>query len=141
MTRPIRVLLVEDNPGDADLIRDTLEHGARKLDMSVVGDGAAASDFLLRRGPYTEAERPDLVLLDLNLPGVDGRKVLTEMRRHTELRAIPVVVLTSSDAESDIMGSYQAGASCYVTKPVELGAFQTAVQSIEAFWFKVAKLP
>jgi CheY-like chemotaxis protein len=141
MTRPIRVLLVEDNPGDADLIRDTLEGGLRKLDMAVVGDGAAASDFLLRRGQYAQAERPDLVLLDLNLPGVDGRKVLAQMRQHKDLRAIPVVVLTSSDAHSDIVGSYQAGASCFVTKPGELGAFQTAVKSIEAFWFKVAKLP
>ncbi|HEY0985510.1 MAG TPA: response regulator [Kofleriaceae bacterium] len=141
MTRPIRVLLVEDNPGDADLIRDTLDSGARKLDMAVVRDGAAASDYLLRRGAYADAERPDLVLLDLNLPGVDGRRVLAEMRLHNELRAIPVVVLTSSDAESDIAGSYEAGASCYVTKPGELAAFQSAVKSIEAFWFKVAKLP
>jgi CheY-like chemotaxis protein len=141
MTRPIRVLLVEDNPGDADLIRDTLDSGAQKLDMAVVGDGAAASDYLLRRGPYADAERPDLVLLDLNLPGVDGRRLLAEMRLHSQLRAIPVVVLTSSDAASDITGSYEAGASCYVTKPGELTAFQSAVRSIEAFWFKVAKLP
>jgi CheY-like chemotaxis protein len=141
MTRPIRVLLVEDNPGDADLIRDTLENGSHKLDMSVVGDGASASDYLLRRGRYADAERPDLILLDLNLPGVDGRKVLAEMRQHSQLRAIPVVVLTSSDAASDIVGSYQAGASCYVTKPGELTAFQSAVKSIETFWFKVAKLP
>jgi CheY-like chemotaxis protein len=141
MTRPIRVLLVEDNPGDADLIRDTLEDGAHKLEMAAVCDGAAASDYLLRRGTYADAERPDLVVLDLNLPGVDGRKVLAEMRLHHQLRAIPVVILTSSDAASDIIGCYEAGASCYVTKPGELAAFQSAVRSIEAFWLKVAKLP
>ena len=141
MTRPIRVLLVEDNPGDADLVRDILDHGVHKVDMAVVGDGAAANDYLLRRGRYVDVERPDLVLLDLNLPGVDGRRVLAEMRLHSELRAIPVVVLTSSDAASDIAGSYQAGASCYVTKPVELTAFESAVKSIESFWFSVAKLP
>jgi CheY-like chemotaxis protein len=141
MTRPFRVLLVEDNPGDADLIRDTLENGSHKLDMSVVSDGASASDYLLRRGRYADAERPDLILLDLNLPGVDGRKVLADMRLHSQLRAIPVVVLTSSDAASDIVGSYQAGASCYVTKPGELTEFQSAVKSIETFWFKIAKLP
>ena len=141
MTRPFRVLLVEDNPGDVDLIRDTLENGPHKVEMSVASDGAAASDYLLRRGRYADAERPDLILLDLNLPGVDGRKVLAEVRMHGQLRAIPVVVLTSSDAASDIVASYQAGASCYVTKPGDLSEFQSAVKSIETFWFKVAKLP
>lgn len=139
--RPIRVLLVEDNPGDADLVRDTLEHGRHRLDMAVVCDGAAASDYLQRRGDYADRERPDLVLLDLNLPGLDGRRVLAEIRQHQQLRAIPVVVLTSSDAASDISASYALGASCYVTKPGELSAFQAAVRSIEAFWFTVAKLP
>jgi len=141
MTRPFRVLLVEDNPGDVDLIRDTLENGPHKVEMSVASDGAAASDYLLRRGRYADAERPDLILLDLNLPGVDGRQVLAEVRMHGQLRAIPVVVLTSSDAASDIVASYQAGASCYVTKPGDLSEFQSAVKSIETFWFKVAKLP
>jgi len=141
MTRPIRVLLVEDNPGDADLIRDTLEAGKHSVDMTVVVDGTAASNYLLRKGSYAAAERPDLVMLDLNLPGIDGRKVLADIKVHQQLRAIPVVVLTSSDLESDITRSYELGASCYVTKPVELADFQAALRSIEAFWFNVVKLP
>jgi len=137
VTRPIRVLLVEDNPGDAELTRETLEAGQLLVDITVVSDGAAAVDYLLRRGPHL----PELVILDLNLPKLDGRQVLAEMKRHAELRMIPVVVLTSSDAEKDIVESYTVGASCYVTKPVDLTAFQSIVRSIEGFWFSVVKLP
>jgi CheY-like chemotaxis protein len=141
MTRPIRVLLVEDNPGDADLIRDTLEAGRSTLEISVMVDGAAAADYLLRKGSYVDVELPDLVVLDLNLPKLDGEQVLAEMKRHERLQYIPVIVLTSSDAENDITRSYVVGASCYVTKPVDLTAFQLVVRAIDAFWFSVAKLP
>jgi CheY-like chemotaxis protein len=141
MTRPIRVLLVEDNPGDADLIRDTLESSRSTLEIAVMVDGAAAADYLLRKGIYVSVEIPDLVVLDLNLPKLDGEQVLAEMKRHERLQYIPVVVLTSSDAANDITRSYVIGASCYVTKPVDLAAFQLVVRAIDAFWFSVAKLP
>ena len=141
MTNLIRVLLVEDNPGDADLTRETLESGKLFLQISVAIDGADAIDYLLRRGPHSAALQPDLVILDLNLPKVVGRQVLAEMKRHDHLKAIPVVVLTSSDAESDIHKSYHLGANCYVTKPVGLAAFQSIVRSIEGFGFTVVKLP
>jgi CheY-like chemotaxis protein len=143
MIAPRRVLLVEDNPGDADLIRDTLEAGPQPLDIAVIHDGAAATDYLLQIAddPQHAHRRPDLVVLDLNLPRRDGRAVLTEIRKHQRLRPIPVVVLTSSDAERDIVGCYEAGASCYVTKPVDLATFQAVVRAIEAFWLHVATLP
>jgi CheY-like chemotaxis protein len=143
MTAPIRVLLVEDNPGDADLIRDTLEAGPRRLDITVVTDGAAATDYLLGLlgKPRPPVPPPDLIVLDLNLPRRDGREVLVEIKKHAALRPIPVVVLTSSDAEADIVGAYEAGASCYVTKPVDLATFQAVVRAVETFWLTVAKLP
>ena len=141
MTQPLRVLLVDDNPGDTDLTQETLEAGKIHVDIAVVADGASAIDYLLRRGPHAAAERPDLILLDLNLPKMDGRQVLAEIKKHETLRSIPVVILTSSDAEQDVVKSYQLGASCYVTKPVGLEAFQAIVQSVADFWFTVVKLP
>jgi two-component system, chemotaxis family, response regulator Rcp1 len=141
MTSPIRVLLVEDNPGDADLTKDTLESGKVLLEISVVVDGEAALDYLLRRGRHAAAEPPDLIILDLNLPRLSGVEVLAQIKKHDQLRAIPVVMLTSSDSERDIARSYEVGASCYVTKPVDLTAFISIVQSIENFWFTVVKLP
>lgn len=141
MSKPIRVLLIEDNPGDSELTKDTLESSKLFLEISVAVDGAQAVDFMLRRPPYEHVHVPDLVVLDLNLPKVDGRAVLAEMKRHDSLRTIPVVVLTSSDAERDILQSYALGANCYVTKPVDLQAFQSIVRSIESFWFTVVKLP
>lgn len=141
MTRAVRVLLVEDNPGDADLTRETLESNRLLVEISVVVDGEQAIDFLLARGAYRDAELPDIVILDLNLPKMDGREVLAEMKRHERLRMIPVVILTSSDAERDIAQSYALGANCYVTKPVDLVAFQSIVKSIDGFWFTVVKLP
>jgi CheY-like chemotaxis protein len=139
--QPIHVLLVEDNPGDADLTRETLETSKIRITISVVVDGTEALAYLLRRAPYTAAHQPDLILLDLNLPKMGGREVLAEIKRHPALRAIPVVVLTSSDAEQDISKSYELGANCYVTKPVGLDAFQNIVRSVEGFWFTVVKLP
>ncbi len=141
MTTPIRVLLVEDNPGDAELTRDTLEAGKLVLDIHVVVDGAEAIDFLLQRGAHVGAPIPDLVVLDLNLPKRDGREVLQEIRRHAALRTTPVVILTSSDAEKDIAQGYLLGANCYITKPVDLAAFQQIVRSIETFWFTIVRLP
>ena len=141
MSGPIRVLLVEDNPGDADLTRESLEESRLRLEIDVAVDGAQALDRLFRRPPYEAADPPDLVLLDLNLPKVGGREVLARLKQDPILHAIPVVVLTSSDAEHDIVGSYELGANCYVTKPVGLDAFQSIVRSIEDFWFTVVKLP
>ncbi|HTJ83248.1 MAG TPA: response regulator [Polyangiaceae bacterium] len=141
MNKPIRVLLVEDNPGDADLTRETLETSKLRMEISVVIDGTQAVAHLLKRPPFEDAPRPDLILLDLNLPKMDGKEVLAEIRRHDHLRSIPVVILTSSDAEQDIAKTYALGANCYVTKPVGLGAFQSIVRSVEDFWFTVVKLP
>lgn len=139
--RPVYVLLVEDNPGDADLTCETFETSRLSLDVAVVADGEQALAYLRREPPYTEAPRPDIVLLDLNVPKINGRQVLAEMRAEEQLRHMPVVVLTSSDAERDIVESYRLGANCYVTKPVDLNAFQAIVRSVEGFWFKVVKLP
>jgi two-component system, chemotaxis family, response regulator Rcp1 len=141
MTTPIRVLLVEDNPGDAQLTRDTLEQSKLLIEIAVTTDGEDALDYLLGRGGHAGVALPDLIVLDLNLPRLGGREVLAEMKRHEQLRGIPVVVLTSSDVEKDVVMSYKLGASCYVTKPVGLEAFQAIVKSIESFWFTVVKLP
>jgi CheY-like chemotaxis protein len=141
MTVPIRVLMVEDNPGDADLTRETLEAGKIHVEISVAIDGVEALAILRRSPPYTNAPRPDLILLDINLPKLDGREVLAAIKSDASLSQIPIVVLTSSDAEQDVVRCYGMGANCYVTKPVGLVAFQAIVQSIENFWFMVAKLP
>lgn len=141
MTTPIRVLLVEDNPGDAELTKETLEEGKLLVELSVVIDGTQAMAHLQQQPPYENVPRPDLMLLDLNLPKMSGIEVLAEMKKHAALRLIPVVVLTSSDAELDVVTSYQLGAACYITKPVGLAAFQSIVRSIEGFWFTVVKLP
>ncbi len=140
MTRPLRVVLVEDNPGDADLVRDTLEAGPRAIEITWLDDGAAAADYIARLAAQP-AEPPDLVVMDLNLPKRDGREVLREIKKHAALRAVPVVVLTSSDAEADILASYAAGASCYITKPIELDAFQKVVRAIDEFWLRVVTRP
>lgn len=141
MIRPIRVLLVEDNPGDAELTKETMEDGKVLVDIVIAVDGIQALDYLLRRPPYADAEQPDLILLDLNLPRMNGKEVLAEIKRHEALRRVPVVILTSSDAEQDVVKSYELGANCYVTKPVGLEAFQTIVRSVEGFWFSVVRLP
>jgi CheY-like chemotaxis protein len=135
------VLLVEDNPGDADLTAETLATSKIHIEIDVVIDGVEALAYLLKQGAYPNARTPDLVLLDLNLPKMGGREVLAEIKRHPSLRSIPVVVLTSSDAEQDIAKSYELGANCYVTKPVGLQAFQSIVRAVEGFWFSVVKLP
>ncbi len=138
---PIDILLVEDNPGDAELTREALAGSKLLSRLHVVRDGVEALSFLRQEGDYAQAPRPDLVLLDLNLPRKDGRAVLKEIKADPSLRLIPVVVLTSSQAEQDVARAYELNANCYVTKPVGLEQFLTIVQSIEQFWLTVVKLP
>lgn len=141
MRNTVEILLVEDNPADVDLTRETLEFAKIRNRLHAVSDGVEALAFLRRQSPYEEAVRPDLILLDLNLPRKDGREVLQELKGEPSLRSIPVVVLTSSDAEKDVLKSYDLGANCYITKPVDLDQFADVVRSIEDFWFVVVKLP
>jgi CheY-like chemotaxis protein len=139
--RPIEILLVEDNPGDIRLTQETLKESKFLNRMNVVVDGVEAMAYLRREGSYAEAVRPDLILLDLNLPKKDGRQVLEEIKADEKLRRIPVVVLTTSSAEADVLRSYDLHANCYITKPVNLDQFSAVVRAIEAFWFTIVKLP
>ena len=138
---PIDVLLVEDSPGDVRLTREAFKDAQVPLNLHVESDGAKAMAFLLREGVYANAPRPDLVLLDLNLPKKDGREVLQEIKVNPTLKTIPVVILTTSSSEADILRSYQLHANCYITKPVGLEGFLTVVKSIDSFWLSVVKLP
>jgi CheY-like chemotaxis protein len=140
-SQPIEVLLVEDNPGDVRLTREALKEGKVHNHLSVAADGVEALAFLRRQGRYADAPRPDLILLDLNLPKKDGREVLEEIKSDPALRTIPVVILTTSEAERDIARAYDLHANCYITKPVDLDQFITVVKSIEDFWFTIVKLP
>ena len=139
--RPIEILLVEDNPGDVRLTIEALKEGKVSNHLSVARDGVEAIAFLRREGPYTQASRPDLILLDLNLPKKDGREVLAEIKEDSSLRRIPVVVLTTSKAEEDILRTYDLHANCYITKPVDLEQFISVVRSIDDFWLSVVRLP
>lgn len=141
MTEPIQVLLVEDNPGDADLTREGLESSSLPVELTVAVNGAQAVDMLHKRGPFALRSHPRLILLDLNLPGLDGRAVLEDLKADAALRHIPVCVLTSSASENDIRQSYSLGANCYVVKPIDFKTFQGIVRAIEHFWFSVVKLP
>ncbi|MBD0386277.1 MAG: response regulator [Nostoc sp. C3-bin3] len=138
---PIEVLLVEDNPGDAQLTRIALEESKISIHLNVVEDGVEAMAFLRKQEKYVKAAHPDIVLLDLNLPRKDGREVLAEIKADEKLRRIPVVVLTTSQAEEDILKAYNLCANCYITKPVDFDQFVKIVQSIENFWFAIVKLP
>ncbi|HEY4902200.1 MAG TPA: response regulator [Candidatus Sulfotelmatobacter sp.] len=142
---PQEVLLVDDNPADITLASEALaeskRQSRRQIKISSVGDGAQAVDFLFRRGKYANQVRPNLVILDLNLPKKDGRAVLKELKADAELRKIPVVIFSSSQANDDVLGSYQLGANCYVSKPVSLKAYFAVLQSLEEFWFGLASLP
>jgi two-component system, chemotaxis family, response regulator Rcp1 len=138
---PIEILLVEDSPDDADLTMDALRDGRVRNRITHVEDGVEAMAVLRREGKYSEAPRPDLVLLDLNLPRKNGRDVLSEIKQDPELRRIPVVIMTSSDDEKDILAAYNQHVNCYVTKPVDLDQFIGVVKSIEHFWFSIVKLP
>ena len=137
----IQVLLVEDNPGDVRLTKEALKEGKLLNQLTVVGDGVEALSFLRKEGKYADALQPELILLDLNLPKKDGREVLAEIKADPNLRRIPVVVLTTSSAEEDILKIYDLHANCYITKPVDLEQFMGVVKSIEDFWVSVVKLP
>ena len=139
--RPIEILLVEDNPGDVRLTREVLKEGKLLINLRAVEDGVEALAFLRREGKYADATRPDLILLDLNLPKKDGREVLAVIKADEHLRRIPVVVLTVSQAEEDILKSYNLNANCYISKPVDLDQFIRVVKSIEDFWLTIVKLP
>jgi CheY-like chemotaxis protein len=137
----VDILLVEDNPGDVRLTREAMKEAKLRNQLHVVSDGVEALAFLRRQGAYANAVRPHLVLLDLNLPRKDGREVLAEIKQDTSLRRIPVVILTSSEAEVDILKAYDLHANCYISKPVDIEQFLTVVKSIEDFWVTIVKLP
>ena len=139
--RPVEILLVDDNPGDVRLAVEALKEAKVHNNLTAVNDGASAIAMLRREGQYAEAARPDLILLDLNLPGMDGREVLSVIKADPSLRRIPVVVLTTSQAEEDILRAYNLSANCYISKPVDLERFAQIVRSIEDFWLSIVKLP
>ena len=141
VSRPIEVLLVEDNPGDVRHTKEARKEGKVRNNPNVAVDGVEALAYLRREGRYAGSVRPDLILLDLNLPRMDGREVLEVIKADPAFRNIPVVVLTSSQAEQDIVRAYDLHANCYITKPVDLDQFITVVKSIEDFWFTIVKLP
>jgi two-component system, chemotaxis family, response regulator Rcp1 len=138
---PIEVLLVEDSPGDVRLTQEAFRDANSTIHLSVAADGVEAMAFLKHTGTHANSPRPDLILLDLNLPRMDGREVLAHIKEDEDLKTIPTVILTTSDAESDIVKSYELQANCYLTKPVQLDAFEALVKSINDFWLTKAKLP
>jgi CheY-like chemotaxis protein len=138
---PVEILLVEDNPGDERLTREALREGKVYHNLHWAKDGVEAMAFLRREGKYAAVPRPDIVLLDLNLPKKDGREVLEEIKSDEDLKRIPVVVLTTSKAEEDVLRTYNLHANCYVTKPVDLEKFIVVVRSIDVFWLTVVTLP
>lgn len=141
LSKRTSILLVEDNPGDIRLIREVLRDGVVCNGLHVAPDGVEALAFLRREGKFADVPRPDLILLDLNLPKKDGREVLAEIKADEELKRIPVVVLTTSQHDEDIFKAYGLGANCYVTKPMDLEDFMTTVSSIEVFWLTIVRLP
>ena len=138
---PIEILLVEDNPGDSRLAKEALKESKLKNNLYVAEDGVEAMNFLYKTGKYSKMPSPDLVILDLNLPKKDGREVLAEIKNDDNLKRIPVVILTISKAEEDILKTYNLHANCYVTKPLDLDQFMKVVRSIEDFWLTIVKLP
>jgi CheY-like chemotaxis protein len=137
----IDILIVEDNPGDARLIKEVLNDNKVYNSLYIVNDGVEAMNFLHNQGEYQNTPRPDIIILDLNLPKRDGREVLAEIKADEELRHIPVVIMTISQAEEDILKTYKLHANCYITKPIDLNEFIKVVKSIEDFWFSIVKLP
>ena len=138
---PIEILLVEDNPGDARLAMEALKECKLRNRIHLVEDGEEAMDFLLRNGRFEDAPRPDLVLLDLNLPKHDGSEVLSDIKNNPDLKQIPVVILTVSKAEEDIVRSYSAHANCFITKPIDFDQFLEVIKAVEHFWLSVVQLP
>ncbi|PWC33124.1 response regulator [Azospirillum sp. TSO35-2] len=141
VSTPFEILLVEDDPADAGLAKRALRDGRILCHVSHVRDGVEAMDHLRRRGTFAAAPRPDLILLDLNMPRMDGREVLQELKADEELKTIPVVILTTSDVDRDVNASYLLGANSFITKPMDMDAFFDAVKSIEEYWFRVVRLP
>ena len=139
--RPVHILLIEDNPGDVRLAQEAFKEVNMQVILDVTMDGVEAIRFLRKQGPYKDAITPDLVLLDLNLPKKDGREVLSEIKADPILRCIPVVILTTSNAEQDILNSYKLHVNCYINKPVDFDSFFHVIQKIETFWLKTAILP
>jgi CheY-like chemotaxis protein len=139
--RPVEILLVEDNPGDVRLTQEALKEGKIHNNLHVAADGVEALAFLRRQGPHAASVKPDLILLDLNLPRKDGLEVLRELKEDDDLKRIPVVVLTTSSAERDVLASYNLHANCFVTKPVDMEQFIQVVKSVEDFWFSIVRLP
>jgi chemotaxis family two-component system response regulator Rcp1 len=139
--KPIEILLVEDSPGDVRLTKEALKESKMANHLSVAEDGVEAMSLLRREGEYEDAVRPDLVLLDLNLPRKDGREVLAEIKADEDLKSIPVIILTTSKVEEDIVRTYNLHANCYITKPVDLDQFLNVVRTIEEFWLSIVKLP
>lgn len=140
-TKPINILLVEDNPADVRLTKEALADTKLIINLAVVYDGVEAMEYLNGKGAFKDAIKPDLIILDLNLPRKDGREVLSEIKDTTELKDIPVVILTTSQAEEDIVKMYQLHANCFISKPVDLNQFLQVVKSIESFWFTIVSLP
>lgn len=140
-SRPVEILLVEDSQDDVELMVEALKEGKVWHNLSVCEDGVDALDFLRRQGKYGDAPRPDMILLDLNLPKKDGRQVLEEIKADESLKLIPVIVLTTSKAEQDIIKTYKLHANCYITKPVDLDQFITVIKAVEDFWLTVVRLP
>ncbi|UOM34758.1 response regulator [Acuticoccus sp. I52.16.1] len=141
MTEPIKILLLEDNPADVELTREAFLNRKLRLTLDVVHDGNEALDYLHRRGVYVGRTLPDLVILDLNVPRVSGKSVIAEIKSTELLKRLPIVVLTSSSAETDVIESYDLGANCYVNKPLDFSSFEDIVVALESFWFTVVRLP
>ena len=141
IAKPVEIFLVEDNQGDIDLIREVLEEGKLKNTLNVAVDGEEALNYLKKKGKYANATRPDLVILDLNLPRKDGREVLDDMKSSPDLKSIPVVIMTTSREEEDVLKMYNLHANCYITKPIDFIQFIKVVHSIEDFWFTIVRLP
>jgi len=139
--KPVEILLIEDNPGDVRLTKEALKKSKIKINLNVVRDGVKAMDYLCKHGKYKSKPKPNLILLDLNLPKKDGREVLADIKDSDSLKMIPIVILTTSLAENDILSSYNQHANCYINKPVELNKFFKVIRSIELFWFGIVKLP
>lgn len=139
--KPVEILLVEDNPGDVRLTKEALKDSKIINNLHVVMDGEEAMKYLLKHGEYKENPKPDIILLDLNLPKKDGREVLAEIKEQKKLKHVPVVILTSSEADEDIVSTYELHANCYITKPVDLDQFSKVVKAIGDFWFSIVKLP
>ena len=141
ISKMVEILLVEDNPGDVRLTQECFKESKISNNLSVVMDGQEAIDFLQKKGKFADAPRPDLILLDLNLPKKDGREVLAEIKADPDIRSIPVVVLTISKAEQDILKTYDLHANCFITKPIDLNQFAIIVKAIEDFWLTIVRLP